>query len=406
MNSYEPLLRNFIRLLLAALIGLMLGWISGVPFRPSWPLEPYVNNVWARLATFALCLIVFEGSKRIFKALRRRIPLWQMKERSQDLDFPSWVELRRIGESNAVKLTALAPILGSLILMNDEVAHLLQSSLLDLKIDQSKQLMLGIIPIPRLHMIYLGLSLLGIGAICFALLCPDVIKRYPSAEAWLEGEDRFLTGAHLRREFFALIQNYWNNTTAPPPDPGEHEDSESRPWYADHLESRNRRKGYSYDHYWQVHVFIDELVETDDPTNGVWEPPAEEPSSILAPDGRPAVREQEIIYDTEAEREEYWRRFRAGPRGHVNTDAWIAAIAHAYPYERGLWDTLAHSAAEKFKERIVHIRFHDFAYQQRFARGTITAIYGLGLIALAIPTLHTFGAIILSAFNQMAANGN
>jgi hypothetical protein len=62
-----------------------------------------------------------------------------------------------------------------------------------------------------------------------------------------------------------------------------------------------------------------------------------------------------------------------------------------------LHQSLTYTAADSFKERIVHIRFQDLAYQHRVARGFISVIYGLGITALAIPTLHTFGAIITSA---------
>jgi hypothetical protein len=387
--------RQVLRLLGWLVVGLFIGWASRLLFYPGWPLMAHADNIWVGLAVILALLLLCGGATLI--ALRyythRR---WEFDERTKNLDFPSWTELRRLGQSNAVKLTALAPVIGSLILMNDEVDALLRSTLLDFSLDQSRKPMLGFVHIPRLHMIYLGLSLLGVGAICFGLLCPDVIKRYPSAEDWLGGEDRFLTGGRLRGEFQTLIQTYWDNTYHPPKSPDEAEDEEDRAWPPAGAEDRERKKGYSSDRYYQVHALIDEIVEKEDPSEGHWEPPEEEPSRVLGPDGAPAVRERPY-YDDSADRTENFRRFRAGPRGHVNTDAWLYVLAHGAPVERHLWQSLIYTAADSFKERIVHIRFQDLAYQHRVARGVISAIYGLGIIALAIPTLHTFGAIITSA---------
>lgn len=244
--------------------------------------------------------------------------------------------------------------------------------------------MLGFVPIPRLHMIYLGLSLMGVGALTHGLFCPYVIKRYPSAEAWLQGEDRMLSGGRLRGEFGALIQTYWVNTIAEP------DYDEARENYY-----RSRKPGYSQERHDQIHLLMHEIVEMDDPA--VFVEPELSPPTILGPDGQPAVRERSWDEGDEKARLPF-ERFYAGVRGHIHTDAWIDVLWHARSIERMLWEPLYATAVASFKERTVHIRFQDLARDHRRARGFVTVIYGLGIFALAIPTLHTFVAIIESAF--------
>lgn len=378
-------------------LGLLSDWVARFLFKPGWPLAAYSNIGWLRIVVgLTVFLAVLNAAKRCLAQFGRW--RWEYEERFKNLDFPSWVELRRLGESNAVKLTALAPVLGSLVLMNDEVDALLRSTLLDFRLDLSPKPMLGFVTIPRLHMIYLGLSLLGVGSIGFGLFCPDIIKRYASAADWLEREDRFLTGGRLRGEFISMVSTYHANTRPVPADVDDDEEgpTSTRSFY-NVPEERRRVSGYSAERYYQIHALIDEIVEKEDPSIQDWHPPATEPSTVLAPDGSPALREEEPAIDADAEVDDAFRRFRAGARGHVNTNAWLQVLDHRIGFERNLWESLTYTASDFFKERIIDIRYQDFAYESRATRGGIFGVYALGIAALIIPTLHTFGAIVESA---------
>ncbi|CAN7679244.1 hypothetical protein LJR090_001803 [Bosea sp. LjRoot90] len=370
-------------------LGLLCGWASKVLFLPGWPFAPFADSILLRcLAAYATYLVVQPSVAAVLGPTWLAIWRWYQSDH-----LPTWIALRRLGESSAVKLTALAPVLGSLILMNDEIAALLRSTLLDAAVGHKSAPLLGFLPVPRLHIIYLGLSFMGIGAILFGLFCPDVIKRYPSAEAWLQGEDRLLNGGRLRGEFTLLLDNYWDSTESQPREDPSPEDEDD--WNAPSRFWRDAGPGYSGSRYDQVHQLITDIIEKHDPSGYENDPPSTM-SDILGPDGRPAIREP--FFDED--QSDYFTRFRMGPQAHINTAAWIDVAWGGRAVERSLRESIFRTAVNFFKEPIVHIRFLDLAHTHRGARAFIASIYGLGIALLTVPTLHTFAAIVASALSR------
>lgn len=79
-----------------------------------------------------------------------------------------WAGLRNVGNSSLVRASALVPLLGYLILFNEHIA--------------GQQTILGQFQLSwRLMLLYLGLSMVGIGSMIYVLRCPETIKRYSSA---------------------------------------------------------------------------------------------------------------------------------------------------------------------------------------------------------------------------------
>jgi membrane protein implicated in regulation of membrane protease activity len=96
--------------------------------------------------------------------------------------FLSWSLLRSVGNSRAVKLTVLIPLVGYLILLNDNiVAHLSLSK--DVFGDAAGA------TLTRLLAIYVGLVLLAIASVVFAVWCPREVKRYGSPEEYVAGDE-------------------------------------------------------------------------------------------------------------------------------------------------------------------------------------------------------------------------
>jgi hypothetical protein len=96
--------------------------------------------------------------------------------------FVSWRLLRSIGNSKAAKLTVLIPLIGYLILLNDNVvAHL------------------GLFgeaagaTLTRLLAVYCGLVFVAIASVIFAIYCPREVKRYASPEEYVAGDEPFLS---------------------------------------------------------------------------------------------------------------------------------------------------------------------------------------------------------------------
>jgi hypothetical protein len=87
----------------------------------------------------------------------------------------TWSELRSIGNSRLIQVSAVFPIVGYLILFSDEVSNFLsmrhlpslpQSGFLD-------SLWQG-----KLYFVYFGLMLLGLGSLIYQVACPFIIKKH------------------------------------------------------------------------------------------------------------------------------------------------------------------------------------------------------------------------------------
>jgi hypothetical protein len=110
---------------------------------------------------------------------------------------PSWDKLRSIGNSRAVKLTSLIPLIGYLILFNEHVVSLLH---LD------KSLLGGIAEnflTSRLRLLYFGLFTTGVGALLYMVFCPMKIKQYADAVEFAQRELHFLPLPY----FYSLVRD-------------------------------------------------------------------------------------------------------------------------------------------------------------------------------------------------------
>jgi len=94
----------------------------------------------------------------------------------------SWRLLRTVGNSRAAKLTVLIPLVGYLILLNDDVvAHLtLSKNVFGDAVDAT---------LTRLLAIYAGLVFIAVASVVFAIWCPREVKRYGSPEEYVAGDE-------------------------------------------------------------------------------------------------------------------------------------------------------------------------------------------------------------------------
>jgi hypothetical protein len=97
-----------------------------------------------------------------------------------------WRLLRTVGNSRAAKLTILIPLVGYLILLNDDiVAHLSLSK--DVFGDAADA------TLTRLLSVYVGLVFIAVASVVFAIWCPREVKRYGSPEEYVAGDEPFLS---------------------------------------------------------------------------------------------------------------------------------------------------------------------------------------------------------------------
>jgi hypothetical protein len=96
--------------------------------------------------------------------------------------IPKWTRLREIGNSSATKMTILIPLVGYLIIFNQNVVGLLTLSreLVGMPAHQE--------PSTRLLCMYFGLCLIAVGSIVYNVLCPSIVKRYTSAPEFIGNE--------------------------------------------------------------------------------------------------------------------------------------------------------------------------------------------------------------------------
>jgi len=96
--------------------------------------------------------------------------------------FLPWSLLRSVGNSRAAKLTVLIPLVGYLILLNDDiVAHLTLSK--DVFGDAADQ------TLTRWLAVYVGLVFIAIASAVFVTRCPSEVKRYGSPEEYIAGDE-------------------------------------------------------------------------------------------------------------------------------------------------------------------------------------------------------------------------
>lgn len=116
-----------------------------------------------------------------------------------------WSVLAKIGSAPAMRLTALVPLIGTLLLFNREIEQLLSWPTF---FKQDVTNAADHIPYHNLYFTYFGLCFLGFGSILFSLFCPREISdepnigRYvnnaPSASAPTLAKDDFRTVLALR----------------------------------------------------------------------------------------------------------------------------------------------------------------------------------------------------------------
>src|SRR5665213_1135089 len=99
-----------------------------------------------------------------------------------------WHRLRGIGNSTPAKLTIVIPLVGYLILFNDKLQEWLRLSPSIVGIEAQVS---GIEP--RLLVIYFGLCLIASASFVFSCACPLEVKKYVSPEAYIAGEEEYLS---------------------------------------------------------------------------------------------------------------------------------------------------------------------------------------------------------------------
>jgi hypothetical protein len=103
-------------------------------------------------------------------------------------EFSKWNRLRVVGGSSLGKAAIAFPVIGYLILFNEQV-----NSYLTLHTNFCVDCRIS----PRLYSLYIGGFLIAIGSVLYAIFCPDIVERHANAHDFYEGEkDYYDTHEH------------------------------------------------------------------------------------------------------------------------------------------------------------------------------------------------------------------
>ncbi|MDC9514989.1 hypothetical protein PSH47_10940 [Pseudoalteromonas sp. CST5] len=110
---------------------------------------------------------------------------------------PAWVNIRTIGRSKIMTLTIFIPVIGYMIIFNEQLIHLFElsenlfSSITvtnatqeDVVSEDSKT---------RLFYFYFGFTFLGLGSLLFQVFCPNLIKEHGSDREFIKEELSLMT---------------------------------------------------------------------------------------------------------------------------------------------------------------------------------------------------------------------
>ncbi len=90
---------------------------------------------------------------------------------------PTWAELRKVGNSYAVRASIVVPVIGYLIILNSTVADYLKLHGIEWARHDPPSSFDRLWSL-KLYFIYVGLMSLGVGSAIYQLKCPHFIKKY------------------------------------------------------------------------------------------------------------------------------------------------------------------------------------------------------------------------------------
>lgn len=126
-----------------------------------------------------------------------------------------WSSIASIGNSTPARLTALAPLIGYLIIYNQFIAEFFFLSNSGLASDRPTTTVLDLLRDLKLTFLYFGLVSFGVGAILFAFFAPKSVRTYKTPEEYVLAMDtaqtEWLIVDNLTRVGGAAWDGNWHN---------------------------------------------------------------------------------------------------------------------------------------------------------------------------------------------------
>ena len=120
----------------------------------------------------------------------------------------SWSTLRGIGNSRIVQISAIMPFVGYAIVYSDVVERLYCRTWSNIFTREPLSCSINSSFMMRLHLLYTGLFMLGLGSLIFNYFCPKVVRRYPDATDFISSEANTTSDSYL--EFMLDVIKIWS----------------------------------------------------------------------------------------------------------------------------------------------------------------------------------------------------
>ncbi|WP_131800281.1 hypothetical protein [Methylobacterium indicum] len=298
---------------------------------------------------------VVESIKRSYWWIKYRVwqPLKDLYVNTLSL-LPTWSTLRTLGESRILKLTVVAPFLGTLILFNDNLVSMLTLS------PAAVERWLGVEVTPaaakdftltRLLLTYFGLVFLGAAAFMFSVLCPREIKRFATPVDFIEFEKSTMTLVRTGQ----LMENVAKD-------------------YIDCYSSEKRygiitRLSYPY---WLADTF-----------NAVFQRLGE--AVFWSEDDNASPSDEDVSDSSVGHISDGFLTHR----GDVDAETLAHTVATRARVARAIWSQIDIEAQKELTD-VLLIRYQALEHRRPIFRIAVTVLYALGFAALVWPTIHTF----------------
>jgi len=123
------------------------------------------------------------------------VQIWvEIKRLPRRISNLTWSELRSITNSSAAKMTVLIPVIGYLIIFNQHIVQYLNI----IKQVGGEELPGEPHASSRLLLVYLGLTVVAIGAALYQLFCPPDVKHYGDTNAYVGGVTQTIREYRMR----------------------------------------------------------------------------------------------------------------------------------------------------------------------------------------------------------------
>ena len=102
---------------------------------------------------------------------------------------PEWEIIRKIGNSKILSLTIFIPVIGYMIIFNEQLVHMFELSkdiFVNTDLQNSERNTISNDTKTRLFYFYFGFTFLGIGSLLYQIFCPSLIKEHISDREYIQ----------------------------------------------------------------------------------------------------------------------------------------------------------------------------------------------------------------------------